>query len=213
MILCWTFTALWLFGLRHARSKQEWIIGSIVGCYLLQLCLYPCGLIERALYVVLPFVLVWAWKGLGEVLQRWPRLRLPMLRPALLLAIGFCILGNSFSFTRAANYLKQCSRREELVEVGMWLRTNSPPQTLVAATLTEPTMHFYNYSGRRVVENYLQAVPPFSVVSHSTNGPVRASYVLLDWYSYLKPEELRGGLKLAKSSSHGYYRLYSVTEP
>ena len=136
-----------------------------------------------------------------------------LLRPVMLVLAGYCIVANALAFGPAANYLNGCGRREELMEVAQWLRTNSPPETLVAATISEPTMHFYKASGCRVVENYLQKKPVFSVAAHSTNGPARASYVLLNWYSNLKPDELNGGLELAKASAQGNYRLYRVTQP
>ncbi len=211
MIFCWAFTALWVFGFWRARTKQQVVVGCLVGAYLLQLCVYPANLSERALYAVLPFVLIWAWKGMSVALERWPRLR--WVRPALLVMVSACVVGNSFAFAHSGNYLNVCSRRNELVEIGAWLRTNSPPDTLVAATLMEPTMHFYKYSERRVVENYFQKEPSFSVAAHSTNGGARATYVLLNWYSNLKAEELNGGLQLAKASARGSYRLYRVTVP
>jgi hypothetical protein len=210
MLFCWLFTACWVFGFWHTRSKRQLVIGCAVGAYLLQLCVYPANLSERALYVILPFILIWAWKGLSLVLERWPRVRL--FRPALLVLLGACVVGNSFGYARSGSYLNNCSRPEELAEISTWLRTNSTPETLVAATISEPTFHFYKYSDRRVVENYLQKKPFFSVASHSTNG-VHADYVLLYWYSELKADKLNGGLQLAKASSHGNYRLYRVTAP
>jgi hypothetical protein len=155
-------------------------------------------------------VFVWSWKGFVSLTARWNNSRAGGL--ALLVFLGGCAVGNSFGFAHSARYLNRCSHREELAEVCAWLRTHSPPDALVAATLTEPTMHFHHYSGRRVVENYLQPEPWFSVAAASTNGAPRASYVLLTWYSKLKPEQLRGGLQLEKSSSRGNYRLYRVTD-
>jgi hypothetical protein len=211
MIFCWVFTVCWVVGFWRTRSKQQLIVGCLVGAYLLQLCIYPANLSERALYAVLPLILIWAWKGFALALERWPRMQL--LRPVTLVLASFCIVANAVAFGRSADYLNGSGRCEELVEIGQWLRTNSPPETLVAATISEPTMHFYKFADRRVVENYFQKQPTFSVAGHSTNGDVRATYVLLDWYSSLKSDELNGGLKLEKASARGGYRLYRVTQP
>ena len=108
-------------------------------------------------------------------------------------------------------YLDSCSHREELSEVGDWLRHNSPPEAVVAATMSEPVMHFYHYSGRKVVENYFQKQPWFSIAGESGNGLRKADYLLLDWYSYLTLDDFNfRSFHLAKSSSMGRYRLYRV---
>src|SRR6185295_10013848 len=115
MIFCWLFTACWVVGWWRTRSKPQLIVGCLVGAYLLQLCIYPANLSERALYVVLPFILIWAWKGFVLALDRWPRMQL--LRPAMLVLAGYCIVVNALGFGPAANYLNGCGRHEELVEV------------------------------------------------------------------------------------------------
>src|SRR5439155_4241231 len=172
-----------------------------------QLCLYPANLSERALYAVLPFVLVWAWKAFSDL--PWRILRGALVRYALLLGLSVTISGNAANTVRGARFLNSCGHQDELNEVGAWLRANSPPETVVAATLSEPLMHFYHASGRKVVENYFQTKPWFSVAAHSTNA-AKADYVLLYWYSSLTTNDLSCELQLAKASAQGHFRLYRV---
>jgi len=192
-----------------APAIRERIFGLVVAVYLFQLCLYPAGLGERVLFAVLPFVLVWAWKGSSLLPSRIIGSR--AWTCALVIFLGLNVVGNAGSFASAMTYLDTCSHREELQEIGDWLRQNSPPETVVAATLSEPVMHFYHYSGRRVVENYFQKQPCFSIVSESLCGTRNADYLLLDWYSYLTLDDLSfRSFHLAHSSSLGRYRLYRV---
>jgi hypothetical protein len=186
---------------------NERVLALVVAAYLVQLCLYPANLSDRALYAVLPFVMIWAWQGFSGL--PWKVLKTPFVRYGLLLSFGLIIIGNAAESARGARYLNSCSHQEELNEVGSWLRSNSPPETAVAATLSEPLMHFYHSSGRKVVENYFQIKPWFSVAAHSTNG-VKADYVLLYGYSPLSTNNLSCQLQLAKASSQGRFRLYRV---
>jgi hypothetical protein len=158
---------------------------------------------------LLPFVLVWAWKGIS--LLPGKMIDTPVWKWGVAMFLGFNVLGNGMDFVKATRFLNTASHPEELAEVGAWLRTNSPPETVIAATLTEPITHFYHYSGRRVVENYLDGKQTFSVAARSTNGSPVVSYVLLDWYSNLKTNDLQCQLQLATQSSSGRYRLYRVT--
>jgi len=185
------------------------IFGLVVAVYLLELCLYPDGLGERVLYAILPFVLAWAWKGSAWLAPAIHRSKAGSCAVVIFLVLN--VAGNARSFAPAMTYLDTCCHREELNEVGDWLRQNSPPKTVVAATLSEPVMHFYHYSGRKVVENYFQKQPCFSIVGDSLIGTQNADYLLLDWYSSLTVDGLNfRSFHLAKSSSFGRYRLYRV---
>jgi len=211
VILCWSFTFFWVTGCWRSGTAKERIFGLVVAAYLGQLCLYPAHMAERVLYAVLPFVLVWAWKGTSVLPRRFIASKALQWGTVAFLIVN--IIGNAGPFTRMMNYLDSCSRPEELKEVAEWLRSNSLPDAVVAATLSEPIMHFYNYSGRRVVENNLHSRPElkFSVANHSINGSRKADYVLLCWYSPLKIEDCNvSRLHLAKSSSRGTYRLYRL---
>jgi hypothetical protein len=206
LVFCWAFTALWLAGCWRAKNKTERVLASVVAAYLLQLCLYPANLSERALYAILPFVLLWAWKGFSAL--PWRFLKTPLVRYGLLIGLVLTIIGNAAASAGGARFLNSCSHPEELNEVGLWLRTNSPPETVVAATLSEPLIHFYHASGRKTVENYFQIKPWFSVAARSADNGVKANYVLLCWYSHLRTNDLRCELQLAKQS--GRYQLFRV---
>ena len=192
----------------ESLMKQR-LFGLVVFVYLLELCLYPDGLGERVLYPVLPFVLVWAWQSSASFQSAIHRSKAFSWAAVIFLVLN--VVGNASSFASAMTYLDSCSHREELSEVGDWLRHNSPPEAVVAATMSEPVMHFYHYSGRKVVENYFQKQPCFSIVGDSLIGTRNADYLLLDWYSSLTVGDLNfRSFHLAKSSSFGRYRLYRV---
>ena len=208
LVFCWAFTGFWLVGCWRAKMANERVLALVVAAYLVHLCLYPANLSERCLYAILPFVVIWAWKGFSAL--PWKVLEIRLVRYGLLLSLGLIIVGNAVDSVRGARFLDSSGHQKELNEVGSWLRANSPPETVVAATLSEPLMHFYHASGRKVVENYFQAKPWFSVAAHSTNNAVKADYVLLYWYSTLSTNDLSCELQLAKASSQGRFRLYRV---
>ena len=152
MVAGWLFMALWIHGFWRMGTSLDRVGGCMVIAYLLQLTIYPTSLGERGLFPALPFVLIWAWKGRSLLLGKPCLDRL--LAPATILFLMGNILANGVTFSRSMAYLQHTNYADDLAEIGDWLRTNTPPDTIVAAALSEPVLHLHHLSNRRVIENY-----------------------------------------------------------
>jgi hypothetical protein len=211
MVGGWVFTACWVYGCWRNGSTLDRVGGWMVVAYLLQLTIYPVKLGERGLFPALPFVLIWAWKG-RSLIFKWPaKERILAGATALFLVVN--AVGNGVGFVRAMRYLQHSRFADDLAEIGDWLRTNTPPATVIAACLSEPVMHLHHFSQRRVMENYFQPQPWFSIVSQSLPHSPSADYLLFSWYSWTKPEEASCNLTLVAQSSRSHFRLYRPAPP
>jgi hypothetical protein len=212
MLLCWGFIGLAAAGWWRSRtSARERVLGFIAVAYLAQLCVYPAHIGERAVYVLVPLVVVWACRGTALLPVRV--VQSTVWRFGIVVFLALAAVTNVTSCARFMAYLNECSQPQELKQAGEWLRANSPPDAIVAATLSEPTAHFYNYSGRRVVENFFHQHPDFkfSVAKHSIQPVPHADYILLCWYSTLTVKDFAGyDVELAFASANRKYRLYRV---
>jgi len=205
----WLLMAMWAYGCFWKGTPLDRLGGVMVVAYLLELTVYPTALGERGLFPVLPFILIWSWKGRELVVRRPWMTRLAPATTTVLLAAT--VATNGIRFTSDMGYLQHSNYADDLQEIGDWLRTNTPPETVVAAALSEPVMHLHHVSDRRVIENYFQPTPWFSIVSHGMRGSPNADYLLLSWYSWMTLDESNfNRFDLVARSSRSHYRLYRV---
>jgi hypothetical protein len=69
LMLCgWAFMALSIGGWWRSRTVADRLLGVMVFAFLAELVAWPFDIGSRCVFAVLPFVLLWAWRGLAALI-------------------------------------------------------------------------------------------------------------------------------------------------
>lgn len=133
----------------------------------------PHGWTRPAL-LVLPCLVVWAWRGWLQVVTERPR-----LKAASEVAVTCLLFANA-----GANWWFRPPPPKpvpDLAEVGAWLQRNAPPNARVAASFEVPHRDLVQVLGRPLLLNYIGAPFAWEVLQRQPAGYPRADYVVVPW--------------------------------
>lgn len=115
--------------------------------YLAELVLWPFPLGHRAVYLLLPVMIVWGWQGWRTVIARYPGTA--RLRPILGLWLLLNLLVNLTLSIREQRSYNVSRQLEELRETAIWLNQHVPVELPVAISAEVPLTHLHVFSGRQ----------------------------------------------------------------
>jgi hypothetical protein len=206
MVCGWLFMACCVRGFWRSQGIVDRLSGVIVGSFLVEVALWPFPIGERAVFTVLPFVLLWTWRGMQAFIENRPTMKWPAWATAAL--VGVSAVGNVLMLPDKSVEWNQHNQLPELTEVALWTRDHTPAQAIVAASWGHPVLHFHHYSNRKVVQDELDQRWE-QVVRPPSKDEFMPDYLLCSRHKPLT-NDLAGNLhvELVKRSQNGFYSLY-----
>ncbi len=173
LVLCW----LTIRGALAELKPSHKALRLVALVYLVQIIVYPWHMGPRALVVLLPLLLVWAWHGMA----RWipPSFSMAPGRTLLLAAVVCINIAANCYLARADARGFRASMQGEWEAMDHWLAGHVGQDKVVAASSTLPIYRFRESSGRKFAEDDFPPAMDFVVVMPGKAERPRADYLLV----------------------------------
>jgi hypothetical protein len=216
------FMACAAVGWWRTRTPFASALALLILLYVAQLIVWPYHLGSRVLFVIMPFMIGWAWHGITNMPQRagvqaW-------LRRVLACLLGGATALNLHMSARERPGHERLNSLPELIEVSAWIRDHVPADTSIAAGYSLPILHLRHYTGRALLEDYFTEPVGFVPIAFRSHRQ-RAGYLVAirdagtgaarSLPSHLEVLNRRypGLFEIAAESSQGRYMVLRVNQP
>lgn len=200
----WSLVWLAARGWRRGTTDFDRVILLAGLAYVFQVVVMPfsAGNFHRYFFLLLPFFLIWVWRGVAGPDQR-------RCRHILALLVAGALVGNVALSAVIFRRQHEESSLRELREGAAWVAQNIPPDAAIAANITLPTATWFGLTGRPIVVDYLDARWFGSPIPHSAQGYARADYALFERDDQ-RDQTLPGLFTEVFRSSGGAYRIFRI---
>lgn len=144
-------------GCWRGRDRQTRSFLVVIAVYLAELMLWPFSLGNRVVFVLLPFVLVWAWQGYLVLGQRY--LTSAKLQRLAVVALAVNLVINGYLLVRQQHSLDSEAQLAELHAAADWLKINLPDDARIVVGSKVSLTYLWAWTGRSFIGGDATVLP------------------------------------------------------